>query len=139
MRAPNRDLADNADPATLPLPHRAARPIDGKIGARLRASREASGFGLEQVAAHTGLSPAVLNSSETGIRPIGAATLFLLAGFLKRPVGAFFSDPPAIPTAATDDEVTREFLDAMLRLRDPRLRARIAALVRHLARAKQAT
>jgi transcriptional regulator with XRE-family HTH domain len=105
------------------------------VARRLRRLREKRGLGEAELAKKLGLSPAVLHSYETGVRPIGAGSLFELASALDAPIASFFDDLPATARSgeSADAEPTeRELIELLSRIKDPALLTRLIALVRYL-------
>lgn len=103
----------------------------------LHRLREERGLGEAELAAKIGLSHAVLQSYETGLRPIGAGTLFELATALETPIAAFFDGLPAAARSGESDELAAsddDLIDLLLRIKDPVLLMRLTAFVRYLAR-----
>jgi transcriptional regulator with XRE-family HTH domain len=104
------------------------------VAGRLRLLREKRGLSEASLAKKLGLSPAVLNSYESGLRPMGAGTLFELATALDTPVGAFFENlPPTARSGDNDEDAEGDLVELLLRIKDPALLTRLADLVRHLA------
>ena len=103
----------------------------------LRSLREKRGWAAAELAAKTGLSPAVLHSYESGLRPIGAGTLYELAAALETPIADFFDGlPPTAPSGEAKEllDSGEDLVELLLRIKDPVLLLRLSAFVRHLAR-----
>lgn len=85
-------------------PPGARRPdpgLDGYVGARISARRQALGLSQAALAGRIGVSFQQLQKYESGANRISASRLHHLAQALGAPVGAFFPDQAAAPSATT--------------------------------------
>lgn len=95
----------NAKSAKLAPAHTLSRrgegpnPIDVHVGARLRLRRTLMGLSQEKLGEAVGITFQQLQKYERGANRISASRLFNLAQVLDVPVGFFFDDLPAGPTA----------------------------------------
>jgi transcriptional regulator with XRE-family HTH domain len=80
-------------------------PVDGDVGARLRAQREQSGVGLRELARRLGISPSAISQIETGRSRPSVSTLYAIVSELGMSLDELFSGGraarPAV-VAATD-------------------------------------
>ncbi|MGN6125372.1 MAG: helix-turn-helix domain-containing protein [Humibacter sp.] len=73
-------------------PHPAPSPLPIRVGARLRASRQAQSLTIEQVAAATNLTKGFVSRVERDETSPSVATLVTLCQVLSLPVGSLFEE-----------------------------------------------
>lgn len=111
-----------------------ADPIDRRIGARLRARREARGLTMAALADATGVGPRALEVYETGAAPTPVSVIVKLAGALDISAGELIddqSDDAPDPSRGGDDGST-ELVLAFCAIPDARVRRAFLDLARTL-------
>lgn len=135
-----------------------ANPIDVHVGSRVRLRRTLLGMSQEKLGEAIGLTFQQVQKYERGANRIGASRLFDLAQVLDVPVSFFYDDLPdavralspvavirggtgsAPVTAGPDIMTQRETLDLVRSyylITDPKLRQKVYALAKALARTDQ--
>ncbi len=122
-------------------------PIDEHVGNRVRLRRTMLGLSQERLAEALGVSFQQIQKYERGGNRISAGRLYSISRVLNVPVSFFFQDVPGHKTgesAAEDDESlarreTLELVRAFYRIRDPRVRENLVAMLHALAPADQRT
>jgi len=127
------------------------KPIDGYVGARVRARRTILGISQQKLAASLGISFQQLQKNEKGSNRIPCSRLLDLSRALDVPIQFFFDDMPAAisatataePHQVTDsgDEDTElltkaetlKLVRAYYEIKNPRLRKNVYALAKALA------
>lgn len=69
---------------------RQVNEIDKRIGANMRALRQAHKYAISQVAAALGVTHQQVQKYETGVNRISASMLYKVAEFYAMPAGTFF-------------------------------------------------
>lgn len=130
---------------------RAPNPVDQHVGARIRMRRLMLRMSQTKLADTLGVTFQQVQKYEKGTNRVGASRLQQIAQSLQTPVAFFFENAPALPgqkRAAGDapsPAYVSEFLStsdglALMRsftkIKDPKIRRRIVALVEHIALTK---
>ena len=95
------------------------------VGSALRRHRESRGISLDDAASGARIRPELLLSIESGQGYLTLQQLYRLSRALKVPIGQLLLETDPAPLA--DDE--RDFIDAFSRIKDPKLKDQISALV----------
>jgi len=134
-------------------------PVDIHVGSRVRLRRTLLGLSQEKLAGAIGLTFQQVQKYERGANRIGASRLFELSRVLDVPVSFFFDDmapevaarrashAPGMSESAqapfeTDALAKRETLElvrAYYRITDPRVRKKVADLVKTMAATEEET
>ncbi len=116
-----------------------AAELDVRVGARIRARREALRITQNRLAAQLGVTFSQVQKYEKGSNRIGAGRLYIVASYLGVPVEYFFEGAPT-PQGATvtgramsSNGELAMLKDAFLSISDPETRGSVLALVRSLA------
>jgi len=127
------------------------KPIDGYVGARVRARRTMLGMSQQTLAAALGITFQQLQKNEKGINRIASSRLLDLSYALDVPIQFFFDDMPAAMAATAtakphqvtasgneDAELlpkaeTLKLVRAYYEIKNPRLRKNVFALAKALA------
>jgi transcriptional regulator with XRE-family HTH domain len=131
-----------------PMIKKAPNPIDKHVGSRVRMRRLVLGMTQEKLSDGLGLTFQQVQKYEKGTNRIGASRLQHIAHILQVPVPFFFEGVPDLPgqpegigDVPSPDYVV-DFLattdglaltKAFMRIKQPRLRRRIVALVEEIA------
>jgi transcriptional regulator with XRE-family HTH domain len=127
---------------------RAPNPVDKHVGRRVRMRRMMLGMSQEKLSDGLGLTFQQVGKYEKGANRIGASRLQHIAHILQVPVPFFFEGVPHLPAQpegigdAPSPAYIFDFLatidglaltKAFMRIKEPRLRRRIVALVEEIA------
>lgn len=134
--------------------NKAPNPTDRHVGGRVRMRRMMLSMSQEKLGDALDLTFQQVQKYEKGANRIGASRLQQIANILQVPVGFFFDGAPqtfekgatVVPIASTPDFVaefcaTRDGLNlaaAFQRIKDPKLRHKIVALVDAIAPEEEA-
>ena len=127
---------------------KSANPVDKHVGGRIRMRRKLLGMSQEKLGDRLGLTFQQVQKYEKGTNRIGASRLQHISHILQVPVPFFFEGAPHQPGAsegigdapspayifdflATTDGLT--LTKAFMRIKEPRLRRRLVALVEEIA------
>lgn len=116
-----------------------AAELDVRVGARIRARREALRITQNRLAAQLGVTFSQVQKYEKGSNRIGAGRLYIVASYLGVPVEYFFEGAPtpqgatATGRAMSSNGELAMLKDAFLSISDPETRGSVLALVRSLA------
>jgi len=125
-----------------------AHAIDKQVGSQVRARRQALGMSQSKLAAAVGLTFQQIQKYETGRNRISASRLHQFSNILGVPVPFFFQDSPRSPSQRklkpADTAITllsefissadgRNLMKAYTKIKDAKLRRRIAAFIEELA------
>jgi transcriptional regulator with XRE-family HTH domain len=123
-------------------------PIDIHVGSRVRLRRMMLSMSQEKLGEQLGITFQQIQKYEKGTNRIGASRLQHIARVLQVPVSFFFEDAPGTPgetTGFSDAPQTQHIVDflssaegiqlnrAFVRIKNPKLRRRVIALVRGMA------
>jgi transcriptional regulator with XRE-family HTH domain len=87
-------------------------PVDGHVGARIRALRTLRGMSMEKLASATGVTYQQHQKYETGANRVSASRLWQIAAALSEEVSFFFDDmPPEVSGKARERAEAAEPLD----------------------------
>ena len=124
---------------TLPSPRKVKRTpeLEITLGARIRATRIAARMNQTELGQAVGISFQQLQKYEKGKDRVAASTLQGLAAALGVHPGSFFDDVPMLAGSTPDIREVMGAAAALQRMRSPKLRKRIMALVATLVDADE--
>jgi transcriptional regulator with XRE-family HTH domain len=119
-----------------------ASAVDAVVGGRIRLRRQALGLSEMQLGKGVGLSHQQIAKYEKSENRVGAGRLYDIAAQLGVPVSFFFHGAAGAPTTSVAGQLEADlgrisgeaaaFVKALARVRDPKVRQRLAALIRAL-------
>lgn len=118
---------------------RAPSPVDIHVGRRLYERRRFLKISQKALADQTGITFQQIQKYERGANRISASRLYDLAKVLRVPPSYFFEGlpSPTLPTMRDGDPMTHPLtlavVSAFIRIRSPRIRAALLALLKSMA------
>jgi transcriptional regulator with XRE-family HTH domain len=131
-----------------PIAKKVTNPVDKHVGNQVRMGRLMLGMSQEKLGDALGLTFQQVQKYEKGTNRIGASRLQHISHLLQVPVPFFFEGAPRLPGEsegigdAPSPDYVSDFLattdglaltKAFMRIKEPRLRRRIVALVEQIA------